>query len=296
MRPALIAASLATSLLALAAPAFAAAPATPPAAQTMADYPQGRLPAAVAPQAYRVDLTVDPAQPRFSGTGEIDTVLKAPTAQVFLHGRDLAVSRAEARVGAKVFKGTWRQRDPLGVAELTFAEPLPAGPVTFAFAWDAPFGDGPAGLYRIKVGDAWYVWSQLQSIDARAVFPSFDEPGFKTPFTVTLRTPPGLLALSNAPRTGSSTENGLEVHRFAPTLPLPTYLVAVVVGPFKALEGAVPPTLQRKHPLPLRIVTTQPNAAKMDFALKGSEEIVARSKPISPMASPIPSSTRSPRR
>ena len=275
MRPALIALSLATSLFAVAAPALADAPVAAAAAPVADTYPQGRLPDAVSPQAYRIDLTVDPAQPRFSGTGEIDSVIKAPTSRIFLHGRDLTVSKAEARVGGKVFKGTWRQRDSFGVAELTFAEPLPAGPVTFAFAWDAELGDGPAGLYRIKVGDAWHVWSQLQSIDARAVFPSFDEPGFKVPFTVTLRTPPGLLALSNAPRTGSTLENGLEVHRFAPTLPLPTYLVAFVVGPFKALEGAVPPTPQRARPLPLRIVTTQPNADKMAFALKGSEEIVA---------------------
>ena len=106
--------------------------------------------------------------------------------------------KATATAGGRAIPAQWRAVDDSGVAELTFAEPLPAGPVTLAFEYDAPFNDGPAGLFRVKVGDDWYSWSQFQSIDARAAFPSFDQPSFKTPFTVTLRTPPGLVAVSNA--------------------------------------------------------------------------------------------------
>src|SRR5690606_12127552 len=101
----------------------------------------------------------------------------------------------------RTLAGTWRQVDPTGVAVLTFPEELPAGAVTLAFDYAAKFNDGPAGLFRVKVGDDWYSWSQFESIDARAAFPSFDQPSFKTPFTVTLRTPPGLMAVSNAPET-----------------------------------------------------------------------------------------------
>lgn len=237
--------------------------------------PSGRLPDAASPQAYRLDLTIDPSQPRFSGIGEIDIMLKAPASQIFLHGRDLAVRKAEARVQGRTIPGIWTQRDPLGLAELTFAEVLPSGSLTLAFNWDAAFGDGPSGIYRIEVDGKWYVWSQFQSIDARAAFPSFDEPGFKTPFSMNLRTPPGLFALSNAPERGITREGGLDVHRFEPTLPLPTYLVAVVAGPFARQEGAVPPTSHRAEPLGLRVVSTQPNAGKLAFALQGSKEIVA---------------------
>src|SRR5690606_24420954 len=108
----------------------------------------------------------------------------------------------------------------------------------------------------------------------RAAFPSFDQPSFKTPFTITLRTPAGLKAVSNAPQTGVTREAGLDVHRFAPTLPLPTYLVAVMTGPFVTAEGRVAPTPQRAAPLPLRVVSTRPNAGKLDFALEGSQGIV----------------------
>lgn len=255
-------------LLSSAPQALAQAPAAP-------SYPQGQLTDAVQPQDYRLDLTIDPGKERFSGRVEIDALVKAPVATIYLHGRDLGMRRAVARVRGREIVGTWSQLDPTGVASLTFPRPLPSGPITFAFDYDAPFQDGPAGMFRVKVGADWYSWTQFESIDARAAFPGFDQPAFKTSFTVILRTPPGLKAISNAPETGTTSENGLDVHRFARTLPLPTYLVAMMVGPFTAVQGEVPPTAQRAKPLPLRIVSTKENAGKLDFALEGSKEIVA---------------------
>ena len=262
---------LATTVLSLAfgAPALAQ-PAPPPAAT----FPEGRLSDAVKPSAYRLDFTVDPAPERFSGRTEIDAVLKAPSAALFIHGRDLAMKRAVAVVGGKTYPGTWKQLDETGVAQLTFAEALPAGKITLAFDYDATFGNGPAGMFRVKVGEDWYSWTQFESIDARAAFPGFDEPGLKQPFALTVRTPKGLKAVGNAPELSVTSENGLDVHRFAPTLPLPTYLVAVMVGPFATAEGVVPPTPQRAKPLPLRIVSTRENAGKLAFALDGSKKIV----------------------
>ena len=238
--------ALSTNAPALAQAAEAPAPAVP--------VPAGKLTGQVQPQAYRLDLTIDPRQERFSGKTEIDAVLKAASRTIDLHWRDLNLQSVEVLVGGQVLKPTAQQVDDSGVGRLTFAESVPAGPITLRFAYDAPFQTAPAGLFRVKVADEWYAWTQLQSIDGRGVFPSFDEPGFKTPFTVTLRTPPGQTAVSNAPQTGVSREGGLDVHTFAPTLPLPTYLVAAMVGPFAVVEGTVPPSPQRAKPLPLRIV------------------------------------------
>lgn len=245
-----------------------------PAAVAPVVVPQGRLSDAVRPVGYRLDLTVDPAQPRFSGKVEIDVTLAAPSRTVILNGYGLAMHRAVARFAGRTLVGAWNQADPSGVVVLTFPEMLPAGPVTLAFDYDAPFNDGPAGMFRVKVADDWYSWTQFQSIDARAAFPGFDQPSFKTPFTVTLRTPPGLVAIANAPQASKSREDGLDVHRFAPTLPLPTYLVAMMVGPFVALESQVPATPQRTAPLPLRIVSTRPNADRLSFSLDSSKRIV----------------------
>lgn len=236
--------------------------------------PRGRLSDEVRPLSYRLDLTIDPARERFSGKVEIEAELKSATRNVFLHGRDLAVHAVTATAAGRTFTGKWSQADPTGVVALSFAQPLPAGPVTFAVDYDAAFNDSPSGMFRVKVGDAWYSWTQFESIDARAAFPAFDDPGFKTPYTVILRTPPGLVAVSNAPEVSKRLEGGLEIHGFAPTLPLPSYLVAMMVGPFAVVEGEAPPTPQRATPLPLRVVSTRQNADRLSFALEGSKQIV----------------------
>jgi hypothetical protein len=248
------------------APAIAAATADP--------VPHGILPDAATPSAYRLNLTVLPDQPRFSGHVEIDVTLKRPTTSLYLHGRDLKVGSARAMVGGATVPATYTQVDPLGVAQLDFAKPLPAGKATLIFDYDAPFGDGPSGLYHVKVGDTWYAWTQFESIDARAAYPSFDQPGYKTPFTVSVQTKPGYAVVSNAPETGTQTAGVLEKHDFAPTKPLPTYLVAVMVGPFAVVKGEAAPTPERAQPMPVRIIATQPNKDKLDFALQNTSPIV----------------------
>ena len=237
--------------------------------------PRGKLPDTVVPIAYRLDLKVLPEQPRFSGHAEIDVDLREGGSLIYLHGRDLAVTRAAARIGGQTVRATWRQVDPLGVATLRFARPLPPGKLTLMFDYTAPFGQGPSGFYRVKVGADWYSWTQFQSIDARAAFPSFDEPGFKTPFTVSLTTAPGSKAISNSRETGTQASGALVRHMFEPTKPLPTYLVAFVVGPFIAAEGSVAPNRYRRDPLPLRIVATKAQAGKLDYALDETSRIVA---------------------
>jgi len=265
MRPIRLAAAIALAPAA----AFAAAP-----APTEGPVPQGKLPDVATPTAYRLDLTVLPDQDRFSGHAEIDVTLKKPTRSLYMHGRDLKVTTALARVAGASMPISYTQVDPLGVVRLDFPKTLPAGRVTLAFDYTAPFGNGPSGLYHIKVGDQWYAWTQFESIDARAAYPGFDQPGYKTPFTVTLTTAPGFTAVSNAQETGTVKAGKLVKHVFAPTKPLPTYLIAFAVGPFVIASGSAAPDAERKEPLPVRVVATQANKDKLQFALDNTGPIV----------------------
>ncbi len=270
--------SLAAALcLTLSAGAWAQPAVSVPATSAAAPaVPLGELGDAVTPQAYRLDFAVDPAKERFSGRTEIDVVLKDGSSGAFhMHGRSLAMGRVSARAGGQDIPGRWAQVDDSGVARVDFGRALPSGqPVTLMFEYEAGFNDSAQGLFRAQVAGRWYSWSQFQSIDARAAFPGFDQPSFKTPFSLTVRTPPGLMAVGNAPQTGTTREGGMDVHHFAPTLPLPTYLVAVMVGPFTSVAEPVRPTAQRASPLPLRVISTAQNAGRLDFALKASQDIV----------------------
>jgi aminopeptidase N len=256
--------------------AFAVALSLPATAFAQDAQPTGKLPDTVKPLAYRLDLTIVPEKPRFSGHAEIDVQLNKAAQQVWMHGRGLNVTKAVAVIGGKPVPLTFTQKSPYGLAQIDFGKTVRPGKLTLKFDYDAPFGSGASGPYRINVKGSWYSWTQFESIDARAAFPGFDEPGFKTPFTVSLTTKPGFVALSNAPETGAPVKVGdLVKHRFIATKPLPTYLVAFVVGPFSTVGTKVAPTPQRRTPLPLRIVGTQPYKDEMQFALDNSGPIVA---------------------
>jgi len=274
MRSLLFAASLfALALPSLALPNLAAA-APQPTVVPDANAPQGKLPAGVTPRNYRLDFTILPEKDRFSGHTEIDITFAGPTKSFYMHGRDLKVSKAVIVQNGSTMTVKYTQVDPLGVVRIDMPKTL-TGPATLQFDYDAPFGDGPAGLYHIKVGDDWYAWTQFESIDARAAFPSFDEPGFKTPFTVTITTDPSYTVASNAPESGHTSSGKLMLHSFYQTKPLPTYLVALVTGPFVTAEGVAPPSPQRNYPLPIRVIATKPNKDKLQYALSETPSIVA---------------------
>ncbi|HEX4695687.1 M1 family metallopeptidase [Sphingomonas sp.] len=238
--------------------------------------PKGKLPDAAVPKDYRLDFTILPEATTFSGHDEIDIAVKAATSSLYLHGRDLRVSRVVAMAGGKTITAKWTQVDQTGTARLDFATPLPAGAATLVFDYSGDFADSASGLFHVKVGDQWYSWTQFESIDARAAYPGFDEPGFKTPFTVSVTTHPGLVVVGNAPQASlTKVAGGMEKHQLAPTRPLPTYLVAIDTGPFVRETGMIPPDAERSQPMPYGAVATQAQKDKMAYVMAETPRIVS---------------------
>ncbi|MGY2736300.1 M1 family aminopeptidase [Sphingomonas sp. UYP23] len=73
---------------------------------------------------------------------------------------------------------------------------------------------------------------------------------------------------------GKSVPAAMEEHVFAPTRPLPTYLVAIHTGPFVRVDGTVAPDPERSTPLPLGAVATQPQKDKMGYVMTETPRIV----------------------
>ncbi len=236
--------------------------------------PQGRLPRQAVPVAYRLDLTLLPEQDHFSGHVEIDVDLKSATDTIWINGRGLAVRKVAALAPSAII-GEYRQMDAFGVARLNFPKKVPAGRVTIAVDYEASLGPGPGGAYRVKVADEWYAWTHFETIDARAAFPGFDQPEYKTPLTLTVTTAAGNLVVGNSPEIGVQPAGDLVRHSFAPTKPLPTYLMAFYVGPFATASTAAEPTAERATPLPVRVVATRPNAARLGYALRNTGPILS---------------------
>ncbi len=238
------------------------------------EYPVGKLPDTVRPTAYRLDLVVDPAKPGFTGHSEIDAVLARPSSTIFLHGLGLKVGSATVSAGGRSVAATYSEVDPTGVARLDLKGSLPAGKVTFKFDYAAEYRTGAEGLFHAEVAGDWYAWTQMEPIDARRMFPGFDEPGFKTPFTVTLTVPTGQKAFANAPELSAKPAGAMTVHRFAATKPLPTYLVAVGVGPFDVVTTRVPANAVRKTPLAFRVIATKGQLPRMQFAAREAPKLL----------------------
>ncbi|XP_065296174.1 uncharacterized protein [Dermacentor albipictus] len=67
---------------------------------------------------------------------------------------------------------------------------------------------------------------------AHSLFPCSEEQGWNVPINLTLKTPNGLVAVSNAPLDGDPTEDGgLTVHKFKPTKAMPPDMLAWIVFP-----------------------------------------------------------------
>jgi alanyl aminopeptidase len=228
-----------------------------------------RLSDAVTPKAYRLDLTVDPAKETFSGKVQIDVDVAEATHVIYLHGEELKVSAARFIRGEKTLEPDARLGDNGGLA-LVFAPDLQPGEGTIEMEYTAPLDEVPTGLYRVKDGDEWYAFTQFEPLEARQAFPAFDEPKFKTPFTVTMRVPTGQVAVTNTPEAEHKTEGDMDVFTFEQSKPLPTYLVAFAVGNFDVVEAPA----DAIEGVPLRLIATKGKGDLGAYMLKRTPSIL----------------------
>jgi len=240
--------------------------------------PRGQLPDDVRPERYRLQLTVDPRQEQFFGVAEIDVTVARPVRIIWLHGHGLKVSKVTVETPHTALTAKYEEVEPVnGVARLALSGELPAGRATLRFDYTGGFREGAEGLFREKVGDDWYVFSQMEAIDARRVFPGFDEPRFKTPFEISVVARETDKVVSNAPlQKTTQVPAGRLLHTFQPTLPLPTYLLALAVGPLDIVNATLPPNAVRHTPLPMRGVATRGKGTQLAYALKHTPAIVER--------------------
>lgn len=234
--------------------------------------PPSRLPGSVRPLRYGLELTIDPAQTSFSGIARIEVNLEEPTSRIWIHGQNLNVT--DAHVGE--LSARWETVDAEeGMSRLFIDGEAPAGETTITIAYTAPFDEALEGLYRVDVGEDHYAFTQFESVAARKAFPCFDEPGFKTPFDVTLIAPAAVGAFANSMETERTVDGVMARHHFAVTENLPTYLVAWAVGPLDVVEGSIPPNTVRTTPLPFRGLAPRGRGPEMAYAMEHTPRIVA---------------------
>lgn len=235
-----------------------------------------RLPEGVTPTRYALSLEVDPSQESFSGHTEIDVTLAEASPRLWIHGRELSVSRVALTDAQGEVAGTWREVDTgEGMARIVFPRAVGPGAVHLVIEYQHAFDATLEGLYHVAVGEDHYAFTQFEALSARRAFPCFDEPRFKVPFDLTLTVPSALRAVANSRELETTTEAGRTRVRFATTEALPTYLVAFAVGPFDVVEATIPPNDVRTTPLSLRGIAARGRGPEMAFAMEHTPRIVA---------------------
>jgi aminopeptidase N len=248
------------------APAARAAPAAPPPP------PELRLPKSARPLRYAVELTVIPSQDTFQGRIDIELELAEATSLLWLNATELKVSSARLSTGG----ATLDARTVPGGADFvgfTFERSVGPGPARLSISYEGLLDkERSRGLYREQERGAWYAYTYFQPVDARRVFPCFDEPEFKTPWRLTLRVRSGDVALANTAVESQSAPlaDGMKTVTFAETKPLPSYLVAFVVGPFEVVDAG---TFGRAR-TPLRFIIPQGRRGELGYALKMTPRLV----------------------
>jgi alanyl aminopeptidase len=220
-----------------------------------------------------VDLTLIPGEPAFSGSVDIEVSLKKASALVWLNAAAIKIKTAAftsggKSAGARILPGG---DDFVG---LQFDKPLAAGEGVLHIEYSGSISDkGSSGIFQSKDDKDRYLFTQFESSDARRAFPCFDEPGFKNPWRLTLHTRQGLTAFANTPVVSETDEPaGMKRVVFAPTKPLPSYLIAFAVGPFEIVDAG----RAGRNRVPVRILTPRGKADQAKYAVEVTGQIVER--------------------
>lgn len=227
---------------------------------------QHRLPATVRPSHYSIRLELHPESETFAGRVIIDAEVSDATNEIVLNGDGLSVDSAivsqdDDSVVCRVEPDEEQERLTLRADPM-----LRPGPLELTMDFHGRFNDQLVGPYISHFTDAdgepaELITTQFEATHARKCFPCWDEPAFKATFEIELVIDAAHQAVSNAPEVSRiPLDDGRVAVRFAPTIPMSTYLVAFVAGPIKMTEPV------DAGGVPLRVVHIPGKEALTEFA------------------------------
>jgi alanyl aminopeptidase len=199
--------------------------------------PDVRLGRDVAPRFQAVHLRLDPDKRSYSGRVRVELQVARATDTLRFHAEGQRLTRIALRQrGDSV--GVTRASGDHGLQTLVAARPLAPGAAELEIEFTHLYGTRAVGLYRMVREQRGHLFTQFESDDAREAFPCWDEPGFKFPWQLTLEVPTTQEALTNTPPERTREQDGWKTVTFKRTPPLPSYLIAIAVGPFEYVPVA----------------------------------------------------------
>jgi aminopeptidase N len=180
---------------------------------------------------YRVELDLTASDTTFSSVTTVSFRCRNPGGSTFI---DLSAPTVHeitlngAQLPLSAFDG-----DRIALDDLAESNEL-------RIAADCRYSRTGEGLHRFTdpADGAVYMYSDLETSDAQQVYACFDQPDLKATFEFAVTARDGWQVISNMPPgTVAATEvPGTSRWQFPPTPPLPTYITAIVAGPYHSVR------------------------------------------------------------
>ncbi|HEY8052530.1 MAG TPA: M1 family metallopeptidase [Steroidobacteraceae bacterium] len=231
-----------TKTIGFIAAALAAALAQTALAEAPFDFDKapGRLPKNVVPVAYDVAVVPNIAAKTFTGTESVSLKFREATGQVVFNTLNLTLKNV--RLDGKPVKDVKNDNDAQ-LATVTLAAPAAAGTHTLTMAYSGVIESRPQGLFaqpygKVGGGEGVLLTTQMESTDARRVFPCWDEPAFRATFTLTATVPAEWRTISNMPLAKRAVHGKLATVTFERSPKMPAYLVEFTAGDVREVKDA----------------------------------------------------------
>ena len=249
-----------------------AAAQTPPDSGDMRTEPAlpGRLPTEVVPTHYDISVTPNAQALSFKGRAAIEVRVRAPTDTIVLNAADLSFRTAtiDGRPARYVLDAKAE------TATFTAAERLSPGRHRLTIDYTGKIFQQAAGLFALDYdtaagGKARALFTQFEASDARRFVPSWDEPGRKATFTLSVTAPAAQTVISNMPVASTrAAGRGLKTTVFRRSPKMSSYLLFLAQGDFDR-------TVRSRNGVEHGVVARKgPGAAQAQFALDASTEIL----------------------
>uniref|UniRef100_A0A8C1MH45 Leucyl/cystinyl aminopeptidase n=1 Tax=Cyprinus carpio TaxID=7962 RepID=A0A8C1MH45_CYPCA len=211
-----------------------------------------RLPPSVHPVHYNISLHPNLTLMTFQGSVSILVQVLHETKNIVLHGSDMNISKVtfEGKEVHVLEYKPWQQ------IAIKFPEDLKKGQYVLNINYTAQLSNSYDGFYNSSYVDTngtkrVLAATQFEPLAARKAFPCFDEPAFKSTFTIKLTRERKYISLSNMPKVKTTDlKNGLQEDEFGKSVKMSTYLVAFIVAEFIGVSNNVSKTKVSVYAVP----------------------------------------------
>jgi alanyl aminopeptidase len=217
----------------------------------------------VIPLSQIIELKLDPELGTYSGITTIEIKVEKPTGNIKLYAKNLLIN--SVMIGDKDNKKSWvvAQTNKYDITSLLSKNTITAGKYQLSLSFEGKYTGTGSGLFKVTENKQHYLFTQFQSMLARTVFPSFDQPNFKIPFQFKINVPKekGYLVISNTPLKTKITQNDWDTYTFEPTKPIYIDVLAFAVGRFDVID--IP-----NMPVPSKLYVVKNKLPQTAYAIK----------------------------